>query len=260
MKNTKKDKKKDKLNIVIFDETGDTIRNFTTKPDTGLNRMYWNLSRNGVRYPSYTKPKKDAEPPRGPKVNPGKYLIKMIEGVNRDSAWVNVLPDPRVKYNIEGADAKEQMVGNYFKLVNSATKAVDQLNDAKSRIENINKQLESLEDSVKKDITKLGKAIVDSIKTYHEMFMLPKGFKGYDHVTERINDKLYGIMDYMLSPVDGPSAQADLALNQARLEVQVALKRINKMFDTGWSKYQTEVEKAQPKFFKEYKSINLDDD
>tara|TARA_B110000046_G_scaffold173071_1_gene195356 strand:- start:7809 stop:10970 length:3162 start_codon:yes stop_codon:yes gene_type:complete len=255
----KKDRKKEKLHVVIFNQEGDTIRNFIAKPDTGLNRMYWDLSRNGVRYPSYAKPKKDAEPSRGPGVSPGKYLIKMIEGSIRDSSWVNVLRDPRVEFNAEGALAKDKMIDSYFEIVKAATKTVDQLNDAKLRIENINKQLASLEDSVKKDIIKSGKAIQDSIKTYHELFMLPKGFKGYDHVTVRINNKLYDVMDYMLSPEGGPSEQAELAMNMAKTDFQVALKRINKMFETDWIKYQAEVEKAEPKLFKEYKRINLDE-
>jgi len=31
------------------------------------------------------------------------------------------------------------------------------------------------------------------------------------------------------------------------------------MFETDWIKYQAEVEKAEPKLFKEYKRINLDE-
>lgn len=66
-------------------------------------------------------------------------------------------------------------------------------------------------------------------------------------------------MDYMLSPEGGPSEQAELAMNMAKTDFQVALKRINKMFETDWIKYQAEVEKAEPKLFKEYKRINLDE-
>ena len=48
---------KEKVKIQIVNATGDTIRTFTRKPKWGMNRISWNLRRDGVDMPSRTRKK-----------------------------------------------------------------------------------------------------------------------------------------------------------------------------------------------------------
>lgn len=260
--NEKKDKKKSskKIGVYIFNEDGDTIRNYTIKPDSGFNRTYWNLRANGVNYPSYSSPKKDADKPSGNKVKPGKYKIILVKDDFKDSTSVTVKPDPRVPFSAEAFNQKEKLNNQLQGYTKAAFDLVTQLNDASKRIGMVNQNIELLEDSVQSKIKKQGKTCQDSINKYYKLFMTAKDFEGYDHVTVRINNLLGSANEYINGPTDNPGPQAEIALKNVEGELQKAAKSINRFFETNWKNYQDLVKQSEPKLFKEYKPVKLSDD
>ena len=68
----------DSVKVEIINSEGKTIRTLEEKVEPGLNRIYWNYDRKGVRWPDTAKPEKEKEY-SGPSVLPGKYMIKIIK-------------------------------------------------------------------------------------------------------------------------------------------------------------------------------------
>jgi len=260
--NEKKDKKKSskKIGVYIFNEDGDTIRNYTIKPDSGFNRTYWNLRANGVNFPSYSSPIKDADKPSGNKVKPGKYKIILVKDDFKDSTSVTVKPDPRVPFSAEAYNQKEKLNNQLQGYTKAAFDLVTNLNDASKRIGMVNQNIELLEDSIQAKIKKQGKTCQDSINKYYLFFMTAKDFEGYDHVTVRINNLLGSAGEYINWPTDYPGPQAEIALKNVERELQKAAKSINKFFEANWKNYQDLVKQSEPKLFKEYKPVKLSDD
>ena len=44
--------KEKEVKVIVYNMEGDSIRSFTNTVDTGMNRIYWNLQRDGVQFPS----------------------------------------------------------------------------------------------------------------------------------------------------------------------------------------------------------------
>ncbi|MBL4715252.1 MAG: hypothetical protein JKX95_01350 [Bacteroidia bacterium] len=258
----KKDKKKsDKVKIVVFNEKRDTIRDYTVKPDTGLNRIHWYFNRNGVRYPSHKEPKKDAnKPTSGFKVLPGKYKVLVSYNGKTDSTNIEVVSDPRRNITMEQLIEKEKYIEQMMDITEAATNSVNRLKESKKTIEMLNKQMDNIDKELAKELQKSGKALTDSANNMLKLFMTPEGFKGYDHVTERINSKLWAMRSYIDAADGAPTENGMLAINQAEAEVNKALSRINKFYEVNWAAYQKQIEDAKLTVFKEYEPILIEKD
>ncbi|MBN4065876.1 hypothetical protein JYT51_00920 [Candidatus Amoebophilus asiaticus] len=254
----KKDKKANKVKFHIFNSGGDTIRSFTVKPDTGLNRIYWAMTRNGVRHPSYSDPKPDADKPSGPRVLPGTYKVKISYGKYSDSTNVTVELNPRSTVTLEDLKEKEKIINHQMSIVSTATDAFNRLKEARKTIGLVNKQMENIDEELKKELQKNGKTMQDSIKQLMDLFMKPKDFKGYDHVSIKLNSRLYSSSSYISSSAGMPGENALSYLEQTENELEIVLDQINKFFEKSWPAYQQEIEKAQLSVFKEYKPIQLE--
>jgi len=258
LKKDKQDNKK--INVLVLDDQGDTIRNYTVKADTGLNRFQWGLERNGVRLPSYKNTKQDADLPGGPKVLPGNYkLIVQFKGL-KDSVNVTVIPDSREGVSFEELSKKEKWIVQHARLVTTAKDAFDKLKEAVKTIDLINKQLDHVDvhDTIVKTLKKKGKAMNDSIKLLMRSFLLPEDFKGYDHVSVNLERQLSKVGEYIHSSRGEPGATAKSMLVQVEKELNLILDSMNSFFTESWTVYQKEVEQSQLSLFKDYKPIYLE--
>ncbi len=253
-------KKESKSTVVIYNLEGDTVRNFKTKLDSGFNRITWNMRENGVRYPSYNEPKKDANPPQGRWAKPGEYKVVIALGELKDSATVTLKSDPRLNINLDDLKAKDEYGDKLENLIVVGAEITSQLNDITKRINKINGTLDLLPDSIQKKIKKEGKAVSDSMKTIYELFMLDKNFEGYDHVTVRINDLYGSANEYIMGPTGKPGPQADLALAKIEKELGAALNQFNTFLENTWLPYRKLVEESSVKLFKDYEKLELNNE
>jgi photosystem II stability/assembly factor-like uncharacterized protein len=258
-KKEKKGSKSVKMKIQVFNSKGDTIRTFTRKLeiDTGFYRFSWNLRRKGVHYPSRNAPNPDRGEPGGPSVLPGTYKLVATYGKHKDSTTVNVLPDPRVNILREDRVAQSEIQDRFMRTVTVATKAFDRLKAAKKTIGLVNSQLVNVEDTLKKKITKSGKAISDSLNQFMEIYMLPADFKGYDHVTLKLNGVLSDASSRINSSAGKPGENAMNSLRTAEKEVKETVAKINRFFEDDWKKYREEVEKLKYSLFKDFEPIKM---
>lgn len=257
-KNGKIKKDDKKLYLVIYDEAGDTVRNYSTDADTSFYRIYWNMRANGVSYPSYNDRKPTDNPPQGPAVFPGKYKIVVEHKSFRDSTFVNVKTDPRIPVTLEQLTAKKETLDDFNKMVSKATAAFDQLKQAKKTIKLVDDQMVNAPDTLKKEIAKQGKVMQDSIEKLMKIFLPPQEQKGIVRNDNTLNAHLYRASSYIDNSDGPPSQMAQIAITKAKDETQKALNAVNNFFQKDWNKYQENAEAARHSVFKTFEPIKLE--
>ena len=243
----------------ILDSNENIIRTVKHDVEPGLNRIYWNLRRKGVRRPNSPKPTKpDAREPSGAPVLPGEYTVRLSHGKESVTQVVNVITDPRVGINKRNLERLEPIYERQMKITSSVTKAMDQIREAKSIITSVNKMLDVKTNKSHKALQKSGKAMSDSLKILEELIVNKKGLQGIVRSPDILSAKIQGIGRYLYSNLTGPNTSHEYLLNYSEAETEKVLKQVNQFFLNDWQEYQSKVEDADLSLFKSYKSIKID--
>ncbi|HMQ47962.1 MAG TPA: hypothetical protein PKA00_11260 [Saprospiraceae bacterium] len=248
----------DNFKIVIKNDQGDTIRNFSQEAKPGLNRLNWNLRRNGISFPSRNERKKDDDPPTGRKVLPGVYNFIVQCGDYKDSTLIQVMSDPRLKTSMQDMLAEEAAFEAYYALVEKASAGFEALREAKKTINRVNETLANAPDSLQKDMRKLGKSLQDSIAQLEELYMLPADFKGIRRSTDKLNSAFYTIDNYLVAEKGIISPSGNTLLEQTRTQTQAVLDKVNAFFANDFAPYQQKVESIPISLFKPFEAIRVD--
>ena len=255
----KKDKYEGKVKVEILNESGDTIRVFSLKPDTGMNRFHWNYCRDGVRYVSHGEDKKNADLPSGRKVLPGTYKIVLAYGEYSGTTSIKVRSDPREEVSIEDLKKRALTYDVLQVKIKVLTEAFNRLKEVNKTTEKVNEQLENLEDSVQKNLRKQGGDISKKVDELMDLFIKSKDFVGYDHVSVRLMDRVWTAMDYIKSGSGVPSITTLDYIKRTEKEMQSVLKRVNLFIAKDWTAYQKAVEESNTSLFKEYEELKIED-
>ncbi len=247
-----------KIRIQVFDNQGDSVRTFSIKPDSCMNRIYWGLEQDGIRFPSRNKPKPEDDKPGGQSVLPGKYKLVFNWKGHKDSTFVNVLADPRLDFPMDARLTQQDAFNEFGKTVKVATDAFDRLQEAKHTIKLVNDALVNAPDSLKKEIAKQGQALSDSIAVLEKLFMQPEGLKGIPDEADDIISALYSTMGYLGASDGAPNASAKVYQTKLKLKLTEAVERINRFSAGDFAKYKVKVEGAQSPLFKKWEALKLD--
>lgn len=256
----KKEKKKpEKIKVKIYDEANILVRTFSTSVDTGMNRISWNLYQDGVRRPSRTLPKPDADPPPfGPKVLPGTYKLVFHYGELKDSTSLKVYADPRLEVSLEELKAHAAVTKEYFAMVRKAASSFDQLMEAKKTIKRVDEALVNLPDSTKKEIATLGKHLRDSIQQLEELVMRPENLKGIQRRFKNLNATFSAVNRYIRNQEAAPNKTVEILMEKARNETAELLEKINQFLANDFADYQKQVEALEFSLFKAFEPVELE--
>ena len=251
-------KKEDKAKIWVINAAGDTIRTFTNKLDTGLVKIYWNTDHDGVRYPSRRPERPDANTPGGYDVLPGTYKLVISYKGQKDSANVAVHADPRLNVSSYQMKAKQAAYKEFYKTVNAANDGFKRLADVKKNIQLVDKAMEYAPDSLKKEITKMGKSLQDSIKQLEEKYMMPDGLKGIQRDPNLLQGQLWRTSSYIRASNGSPNQSARIMMDQTKKMVSDILSEINTLMDKDFAAYKKKVGEVQYTLFKEFEPIKME--
>ena len=255
----KKTKQKmEKVKIEIFDATNKKIRTYHTKIDTGINRITWNLRRDGVRFPSNRTPKADDDLPSGLEVLPGTYKVVASIGAFKDSINLKVNQDPRLNTSMEDLRNKEIAYKEYHELVGLATKGYNGLKGAQKTIDRVEGALSNVPDSTKKSIVKLGKALKDSIQTIQNKYSDPPNTKGIVRTPGLLNQTLRMTGRYLSASEGAPNQAAQYMMDHLKSQLAETLESINSFMTKDFANYKKEVEKVNYSLFKPFDAIKLE--
>jgi photosystem II stability/assembly factor-like uncharacterized protein len=250
--------KDEKVKVRVLNAKGDTIRTFSAKIDTGMVRIYWNLEEDGVRYPSRRETKPDDDPPYGYEVLPGTYKLILTYKGKTDSTKVTVHADPRMNVSIANLQAKRATHDDFYKVIEKATAGFDRLQEAKKAIKLVDQTLVNAPDSLKKEVSNLGKSLQDSITNLEKRYMMPEGLKGIQRDPDNIMGKLWRTSGYIGASEGTPNPSARIMIEETRKEVTAVLNDINRLMEKDFTAYRKKVEAVQYSLFKEWKPLKLE--
>lgn len=250
----------DKAKITVLTEGGDTMRTYSVALDSGMNRVYWPLNRNGGRYPSWGEngsPDEDA-PGTGGQVLPARYKVVISYKGEKDSTFVNVKADPRVNISMKDLQEKDAARKDLATLTQRMTDAFNRLKEANKTVGLVDGSMVNAPDSTKKEIEKLGKTMKDSILTIQKMFIEPNDVKGIVRSSNVVMDAIQKA-NYLLATSPGkPSSNGQAAIDVAKIKARKVLDSVNQFFEKDWIKYQQKVEAARSSLFKKYEPIKIE--
>lgn len=261
----------DSVFIRVYNESGKLVRTLRQMPDSsGVYRTIWNLQeQNPQRMPGVPRPRRGAEGEGGGggrgfggggggglEALPGRYKVVFSYGKEKDSTFVNVLPDPRMPYNREAEIAKRTLGERLTKSVKQLTEAVDRLDEAKELTDKVLGQLKDVEGREMRDLEKKTKALQDTIKKKRELIIArPAEKQGYGRPYSLTPmTKLQEAMMFLRSkPSITPNET--LIVEHTETLTKEVIDAINDFFGKQWPEYRKTVESTQVKLFKDYQPI-----
>lgn len=232
------------VDIHILDADGHVIRTMEGPAEAGVNRMFWSMTKKGVRTPSRSAPRKDATEPSGATVLPGTYTVRISYGGHSDSTDVTVAPDPRTSFDMNAARARHAMYASYEAIATRATDATDRLREINEAIARVAAGLVDRDDEPAKEAVKQGKALQDSVSTLLNAFFGEEGKQGIYRNPETISGSLSTARSYIFSSDRAPSTPEDIALSQARVAVDAFVESVNGVLGGAWITYSDSVKAA----------------
>ncbi|MFT6728473.1 MAG: photosystem II stability/assembly factor-like uncharacterized protein, partial [Flavobacteriales bacterium] len=242
-----------KIKVYALSLSGDTLRKFSTTPDsTGVNRFTWNLSTDGVRFPSRKEREKTNDGAwGGPKVAPGTYKIVMEWGMQKDSALVNVLADPRLGHDQEAYLEKIKQYDRFNSLVQEADNGFEWTKSALKTMKRVETRHELVEDSLLKDLNTMGDSIRKELTAIQDLYMLPEGVKGYHDDSDLLMTYIWQGRSYIDNGRLSPGPNTDLALEITEKQVAIAMERIKDLKSDAWIEWKELVDEIESSPFDE---------
>ncbi len=250
-------KKKPEAELFLKNNLGDTI-NYSRRKVDSLITNYTPISLheegpNWLRRNKRDLKGKRAIMPPGKPLLAGSYtLVAVLDSVSTEHVFV-VKEHPNNGKSNEYRIAQRAAYDEVMDLVKPVLKDVERLQNMEEVMKKVSSNLSLLDDSAKKDLTKLGKGVSDTLNQLFELYFLAKDFEGYDHVTIRISNLYNNVQTYLRAENRGESANYELAKARLLVAWEDAHKK-QEAFERGiWSEYQAKVSEQQFDFFKELK-------
>ncbi len=245
----------ERVKVAVYDESGKAIRNFSAPIDTGMNKIYWDMRMDGVRFPSRQEARPDADLPGGADVLPGKYKVVVSYGTQKDSTMLMVNADPRLPVSDADRKAKALALDEFYKMVSTATDAFSRIRDAQKTVKTVGDALANAPADTKKELTKLGKTMQDSLGKLELLFVAPENQKGISRTDDNLTTTIFRTTSYLNASDGAPGQSAQITMAAAKKELNEVVNRINQFFTKDFATYQQKVEAAAFSLFKKYEPI-----
>ena len=253
----KKDKKKSKPVMHIFNSQGDTIRTLNPKLKEGMNSVTWFLDQKGVNYPSRRERREGQEPGNVP-VSPGNYKVVLIDGENRDSVNILVERDPRIE--ISNAEVEKGIAAyeDFNAVIEKASEAFDQLKASKKTIGLVNKLIENQEDTIKTEFKELTKELNTEIDSLMNLYMDPEGLKGIQRNPKTLTGRLRRARSYLRATDGPPSPNGMIIINEVEEQAKEIIDGGNEFFQTQWPKFKARFDELELKVFEDFDPVKIE--
>ncbi|MFM2269908.1 MAG: hypothetical protein RL757_3349 [Bacteroidota bacterium] len=249
----------DRAKFHVINEKNDTIRTFSAKLDTGMNRLNWDLREKGGAFISWNDRPADADESALLPAAPGRYKIVGVYKSAKDSTFVNVQPDPRYDASIWADIAdKNAQLKEFSKIQKTASESFNRLKESVKTIELADAQLVNAPDSVKTALSKLGKSMKDSILTLQKMYTLPRDAKGINRSPNALDDAMGKAFFSMATCTGKISPNALITGNEAKARAKEIIEAVNKFYENQWKTYQEKIDAAKYSIFKTYTPFKID--
>jgi len=269
-KDEKKDEKPPEAEIRIADASGKRVRTFTAPVTRGLNRVVWDLSRDG--YKQFPQERPADEHPGGPEVMPGTYTATVKYGGQETQGTVRVLPDPRVPMTDADWQAREAALARVAAMNDALAEAVDRLRKTRADVADVlNRYQSAKKEKEKKDpgaetkeakdakpdpIVEAGGKLQGDLDKLERRLWVPYDTPGIQPETDALT-KVYYTYGYVLSTWEPPSPSNLEYVRQAETVVQAVLADFNRFFETDVAAFRKQADDAKIRLLPEIDKVEL---
>ena len=259
----------DSVNVRIYNDKNEIIRNLRWKADTGFNRQWWGMEERGYRQPGAGRGGGGgggggrfggfgggSAEPAGLQVLPGTYKVVLSLGrTDSDSVFVTIKDDPRIPKSDETKMAQRKLLDRLRKTSDKLVTGMDRLSESEDVLNKITTEIRGLQgmDSLRKVTT----AMQDSIRLVREYVSGRtsdrQGLARPPQVT--VLGQMQTAQQYITSKSVAPGAQEEQLVKNAEDIINAAVQRINKFYAGSWADYRKLVENTKINLFRDYKPI-----
>jgi hypothetical protein len=257
-------KKLDSLQVKIYNDKNEVIRNLKWKADSGFNRQWWGMEEKGFRQPGQARTGgrfagavSDGAEPAGLQVFPGTYKVVLNYGKESDSTYVTIKDDPRLKKTEEVKIAQRKMLDRLRKSSDKLVTGMDRLTESEEVLTKMSAELKGLEGKDMDSLRKATMAMQDTIKKIREFVSgrtsTRQGLAAVPQIT--VLNTMQTAQQYIQAKSVAPGTQEEQLVKNAESMIAEAIKRINNFYATQWTDYRKLVESTKVNLFKDYTPI-----
>ncbi len=239
----KSEEKPPKISVEIIDANGTTIRSYKQPVHQGINRLTWNMRRDGVRPAPGPNARADEDGlPPGPEVPPGEYTIRLSIDDRSDSRAISTLADPRSTATAADLRARYEAQLELQALEATMVTALERLDQTRKDLNTLSALLaardrvgetseEEEHDADDDTLHSLKKATGKAAKDLDALelrFRNLPNTKGIVYSADKIGAKLGMAGYYVGSHAGPPSAAAEFHINQAMEALEDGVNEVNR--------------------------------
>lgn len=245
-----------KVELSVRDAAGELIRRQRLPVLRGVNRVVWDLRRDGVRpMPGGEPAKLEDGLPAGPEVPPGIYEITLSlpgsEGAEAlDSARVEVLADPRSTVSPQARELNYQARLQLQELREQTVTAVERIVRARQDVDTVlglialrRQPGADLEEPLA-GLKSRGEALKEGLDELEGRFRTPPKTRGIVYEDDKVVSRIGMAEYYVGSSLDQPSPAAGPYVEAARQAVNGALAELDTFLSGEISAYAEAVDQA----------------
>lgn len=229
--------------ITVRDASGEAIRNFTTDVLQGMNRVTWDLKRDGLPPLPGDKKKPDEDLPGGIEVTPGIYQVTVAFDGVEESLQATVLQDPRSSVSIASMQANQAMQLELQGLKAKVHQALGQIITARRDLGMIKTLIEHSDDAsefsaLKEDVD----ANLEQLTVLETTLRNPKDAKGRPYTDGMALNVLSRAQSFLTSTYAAPSPNAQAFADIAEAQIERNVTAINRYLKEDLSELRTAFE------------------
>ncbi len=245
-------KGQDSLQVQVYNDRNELVRNLKWRADSGFNRRYWGMEGKGYRMPGSPKLRPGAPEPAGQPVLPGTYKLILQYRGEKDSGMVTIKDDPRLGNRNQVKLAQEEMRKRLRQRTDKLVTGMDQLADAEESLKKVEAAYKDQTGKAADSIRKATKAMQDSVTLIREFISGKRQTRqGYGQVPAvTVMGKVMEANRAIGSKPVVPGAPETVQVEMAEKMVDEALERIDRFMKGPWPAYQKLVQDNPVTLFK----------
>ncbi|MCK5576557.1 MAG: hypothetical protein KAI28_12130, partial [Sphingomonadales bacterium] len=235
----------EKVTLTVKNAGGELIRTFKAEVKEGLNRVAWNMRRDG-NTPMAPGKIKDGVLPAGREVLPGTYTVTVKLGDNVETSTVNVMADPRQNLTMDDRVAKAALTDRLTALSAKASEMVGRIYAARADIKTLKTLATRAKDGADDERTEALEAFIKTadeatkmLKEQEEVYRTPPKTVGIVYDDHRVMSKI-GMARYHSGSNPGRPSKDSLSYTVvAEKALEEALATSNETLGTSLGKLKS---------------------
>ncbi|MGF1605506.1 MAG: hypothetical protein ACFB22_04155 [Rhodothalassiaceae bacterium] len=229
---------KGKVTVEVANSAAQVIRIFKADVQQGINRIVWDMRRDGIDPAPPAKPREDGTKPAGIEVLPGSYTITLrFDGIEQ-SGQAQVTADPAWTMDAEAMQASHATLLRLQGLQGAMNAALRRIHDARRDVTTLMTLIGEAEDAAEgeraqtlADLKTQAEELKSALDEAEATFRVPQGTRGIVYTGDKVSSKLGQAVFYVASTKDAPSQAARAYVARADQAVREGVGRVNTLIE-----------------------------